>query len=331
MRTTHPSRIVSSILLFSVLCTGFAPQLAFAEEADTSSAAVTPVPTENSIAPTDVPQTDHSDTVTKTEVTEALTTIPEILAASEEVAVTRDVDSAAIVTTGETTVDIPKDPAEGVTLAMEGVSIDIQLPNAEEAKDASTVAPGVVAYAASNGSANAVQADDSGAVRMLTIIDNADAPTEYPYTVTVSDGGHIELTEDGGALVFDAQQEVIAMAAIPWAKDGNGNSVETWFSTDGSVLIQHIRHNIEGITYPVTADPVWIPAAVTAAVIMAARACVGAVLTDLGIDAVRWAIQGNNWYWKNKLEDAAWTCALSGTGAGIIKYLPGSWKSWAAR
>ncbi|OGY85332.1 MAG: hypothetical protein A3F54_02880 [Candidatus Kerfeldbacteria bacterium RIFCSPHIGHO2_12_FULL_48_17] len=238
-----------------MLCTGFAPQLAFAEEADTSSAAVTPVPTETSIAPTDVPQTDHSDTVTKTEVTEALTTIPEILAASEEVAVTRDVDSAAIVTTGETTVDIPKDPAEGVTLAMEGVSIDIQLPNADEAKDASTVAPGVVAYAASNGSANAVQADDSGAVRMLTIIDNADAPTEYPYTVTVPDGGRVELTFEGGALIVDGEGQAIAVVETPWAKDAAGKELRTWFTTDGQVLMQHIEHTVEGVVYPVTADP----------------------------------------------------------------------------
>ncbi|MBI2411579.1 MAG: hypothetical protein HYV32_06840, partial [Candidatus Kerfeldbacteria bacterium] len=67
---------------------------------------------------------------------------------------------------------------------------------------------------------------------------------------------HIEITQEGGAVVVDdATVSPIAFVNIPWAKDAAGNDVETYFTTDGQTLTQHIIHNVEGITYPVTADP----------------------------------------------------------------------------
>lgn len=90
---------------------------------------------------------------------------------------------------------------------------------------------------------------------MLTIIDNPNAPTEYDYKVTVPSGGHIGLTEDGGAVVLDNTGEVLASVAAPWAKDANDSPIRTFFTTNGSVLIQHIEHNVSNVVYPVTADP----------------------------------------------------------------------------
>lgn len=243
----HPSRIVSLFLVLSIASVSFLPQLAFAQEEVSSDVA------DDGVG--DTPQTDHSAQVTSTEVKESLENISGLLNTSDQVVVKTDVDSAATVTTGSTIVDIPKDPEDPVNFTVNGVELEIELPQSEQAKDAQIVAPGVVAYAANNGSANAVQADEQGAVRMLTIIDNANAPAEYDYTVTVPDGGHIELTFEGGALVLDGDGEVIAAVDVPWAKDAQENVVTTWFTTDGTTLTQHIDHVVSGVVYPVSADP----------------------------------------------------------------------------
>ncbi|MBI2410888.1 MAG: hypothetical protein HYV32_03300 [Candidatus Kerfeldbacteria bacterium] len=340
MRTGVFSKVLSSTMVFSFVFMSVAPQLVRAQElsaegTNESPAVVEPVDstaleTEPEITVLEQADTDHSMNVSKTEVKEALESLSGVLETSEDIVVDRDVDSAIITSTEDgTIVDIPKNPEDGVTLGTEdGTTIEIGLPNADEAKNAKRIADGVVAYPAKDGSANAVQADVEGGVRMLTVIDNPEAPTEYAYTVTVPSGGHIELTEDGGAVVVDENNEPIAMVATPWAKDAAGNDVETYFTTDGQTLTQHILHNVEGISYPVTADPFWIPAAVTTAIVLAARACVNTVIGGIGIDAVRWAIQRNDWYWKEKLEQAAWGCAISGATMGVFKVLPNSAQYW---
>lgn len=241
MIKTHPLKLPTAILFFTIFFFSSLPQRAAAEK-----------------IPLNIPETDHSTTVSKSEIEASLETVSEIFNNTYEVGVTKDVDSAAIVKTDEGVVDIPKNPEEGITLALVDMpKIDIQLPNAVLAQDANTIAPGVVAYPAGNGSANAVQANEDGTVRMLTIIDNANAPTEYPYTITVPDGGSVKLSYEGGALIVDSSDQVIAAVDIPWAKDAAGNSVKTWFTSDGKTLTQHIEHNANGVVYPVNADP-WI-------------------------------------------------------------------------
>lgn len=98
---------------------------------------------------------------------------------------------------------------------------------------------------------------ENGAVRMLTIIDTPTAPTSYSYAVTVPGGGHIELDQDGGAVVLDKSNAIISIIGAPWAKDAVGKTIQTYFTTDGSSLTQHVAHNVPGVVYPVTADPIW--------------------------------------------------------------------------
>lgn len=232
----------------------------------------------------EVAETDHSADITTKEVEAALDAIPAIMETTDvettdaiEATITEEAiaasveefasqvegetvkeDSVAIGSTSENIIiDIPKNPEESVTLeTKEGPSIEITLPYASTASEATVIADDTVAYSADNGAANAVQVQESG-VQMLTVIDNANAPTEYPYSITLPEGGHIELTEDGGALIVDLEGNVIATIEKPWAKDANNTALETWFTTDGTNLTQHIVHNVAGVMYPVTADP-WL-------------------------------------------------------------------------
>ena len=82
-------------------------------------------------------------------------------------------------------------------------------------------------------------------------------PTEYEYEVNLPNGGYIEVLEDGSAVVYNEKGELASMVSTPWAKDAEGKDVKTWFTTDGKTLTQHVKHDVVGIVYPVTADPVW--------------------------------------------------------------------------
>lgn len=213
----------------------------------------------------DSPASDGSASVTANEVASTLGDVPGILGSSDQVATQADADSAATTTVAGTAIDIPKDPEQGVTFgAVNGPKLDVELPNADAANDGEQVAPGVVAYPSGDGSANAVQANEDGSVRMMIIIDTPSAPTEYDYKVNVPNGGSVQIIEDGGAAVLDSAGQLISMVGAPWAKDANGTPVNTWFTTDGQTLTQHVQHNVPGVVYPVTADPIWF--AVSAAV-----------------------------------------------------------------
>lgn len=279
------------------------------------------------LAEIDEVATNNNANVTSGEVSEALQSVPGILSSSDQVSVSSDADSAAKTNVNGAVVDVPKDAEQGVTFgATTGPKLEIELPNADDASAAKKVAPGVVGYDSGNGSANAVQPTEDGGVRMLTIIDNPDAPTEYDYKVTVPNGGFIELAEDGGAMVFGGEGEVISSVAAPWAKDAIGNKINTYFTTDGQTLTQHVLHNVPGIVYPVTADPAWL--AVAAGVIgWALYHCAGGIVSGFGLDAVRWAFQRGNWYWQNKIHDALWNCAWGIAGGGALRWAP-SWVKW---
>lgn len=278
----------------------------------------------------DVAVTNHNNDVTAGETKQALQSVPGILGSSDQVATSTDGDSAIVATTAGSVVDVPKDLEQGVTFgATSGPKLEIELPNADQAGAAKQVAPGVVAYDSGNGSANAVQATEDGGVRMLTVIDNSNAPTTYDYKVTVPNGGRIELIEDGGAIVVDGNGELLSAVSAPWAKDANGAAVTTYFETDGQTLTQHVQHNVPGVVYPVTADPAWL--AIAAGVVgWAAARCAGTVLGDLGLSAVRWALRDGDWYWSKKLEDAVWACAWGIAGGGVLRFAPSSVKSWTA-
>jgi len=159
---------------------------------------------------------------------------------------------------GGATLTAPNDARNGVSLNApnSGPAVNVQLPNASQDGNAQQIGSGVVAYAGTNGSANAVQATQDG-VRLLTVIDNPSAPTAYDYKITVPDGGKIELTTNGGAVVLDKHGKLIADIATPWATDATGKAITTYFTTDGQTLTQHIEHNVPGVVYPVTADPWW--------------------------------------------------------------------------
>lgn len=263
---------------------------------------------------------DDAETVTATETAQALASVPGVLASSDAVQSASDANSAATSTVGGTTVDAPRDASDGVTLQSGGgPAVKIELPNADAAGSGAVVAPGTVAYPASGGAANAVQATEDGGLRMLTVISSSDAPQDYTYKVDVPGGGSIRLGDDGGAVVLDPSGQAIAGVALPWAKDAHGAAVPTHFtvSADGQQLTQVVEHQGASVAYPVTADPFWIvPAVIVAAFQAAVWAC------SLGyLAGAAWQIFWNGWVWSEVRRAGRQGCV-----EGVVaRFIPVAW------
>jgi len=94
-----------------------------------------------------------------------------------------------------------------------------------------------------------------GSVRVLTILNDADAPIEYEYDVNVPVGGHMKKSKDGSITILDKNEKFVGGFAPAWAVDKNGKKVPTHYEIRGKKLIQIVEHLSTNITYPVVADP----------------------------------------------------------------------------
>jgi hypothetical protein len=151
-------------------------------------------------------------------------------------------------------ISAPVDPASPLTYTAGGDSVQIQLPAAPSQADAQVANDGTIVY---NGPGNqtdlAVQTTDDG-LRLATIIQDSSAPTRYDFGLSLPDGGSLQLMEDGGAVILDANGQPTTTVDAPWATDANGTPVPTHFEVQGSTLTQVVDHS-DAFTYPITADP----------------------------------------------------------------------------
>lgn len=99
----------------------------------------------------------------------------------------------------------------------------------------------------------AVQSTEDG-MRALIHIASASAPERYEFPI----GGDVtELVPlaNGEVEALNAEGEVVATAATPWATDANGVDVPTRYEIDGTRLTQVVEHRSGNFTYGIVADP----------------------------------------------------------------------------
>lgn len=166
-----------------------------------------------------------------------------------------DLDSAATYSSDTSTTEVPRAADAPVSLSGPNGDLQVSLPFADEASDAIT-SSGVPEFDNNNGSTTVPIVRDDGSVQILTVIDNADAPTRYDYEITVSEGGTMEVQEGGVILITDKDGDFVGAVAPAWAKDSNGASLPTRYEITGNVLTQVVEHSA-GTAYPVVADP-WL-------------------------------------------------------------------------
>ncbi len=153
-------------------------------------------------------------------------------------------------------VEIPVDAAD--PLVLDGVSgeVAVELPVVPGVGDGVVDESGAVVFESDTSPVSlAAQATDDGGLQVLVVIDDATAPTEYRFDMTVPAGAVLRSTVDGGAEVVGSDGVVVTAVAPPWAVDANGASVFTSYRVEGATLVQSIAH--VGTVYPVVADPWW--------------------------------------------------------------------------
>jgi hypothetical protein len=151
-------------------------------------------------------------------------------------------------------VEIPADPVEPLTLGGVGGEVEVELPVVAGVADGVVDESGAVVFESDTSPVSlAAQATDDGGLQVLVVIDDATAPTEYRFDMTVPDGAVLRSTGDGGAEVVGSDGALVSAVAPPWAVDATGVSVSTSYRIEGSTLVQVVDH--AGSTYPVVGDP----------------------------------------------------------------------------
>ena len=176
--------------------------------------------------------------------------VPESLA--HLAALSSDRDTAAEASVPGGAIEVPVDPADGLSL---GDSLQIGLPFAQQASDAAgSSIPGVVAFDNNNGSTTVPVVHSDGTVQINTVIDNAKAPKRYDYPIEVPEGASLTQDPRGTIAVVTADGSPIRVFGEAWAKDANGEAVPTHYEVRGNTLTQVVDFT-EATSFPVVADP----------------------------------------------------------------------------
>lgn len=105
----------------------------------------------------------------------------------------------------------------------------------------------------------------STAARTLVVVKNSNAPKTYTFNFTLSKGSRLIKSEDyytdntpnmdeGYIYIVDESNEITGVIEPAWAKDANGQSINTHYELNGNSLTQVIEFN-ELTKFPIVADP----------------------------------------------------------------------------
>lgn len=209
-------------------------------------------------------------------------------------------DNALSADIGGLKIEVPKNPGFPVSIEDSEAKTLINFPVDENASSAQLVGESVVGFEGGNYDSYA-SLKGTGDIQFSTVIKNHDAPVEYIYEFTLGDGESFSKLEDY-IVVVDSQGEISAVFDKPWAKDGMGKDVPTFFEVRGDYLVQHVDHLSGEYSYPIVADPVY------------SRGIIGKVLTE------RWTPQG---YWHVALHVTLKARVMWGQGQWAKVYVDG--------
>lgn len=91
--------------------------------------------------------------------------------------------------------------------------------------------------------------------QMEWTIDGPEDSHEITFSVESSKEVRLEIDESSGAVIVYLDEEPSALINSPWAKDSNGDDVETYFKINGNKVTQYVDHLEDGSLYPIIADP----------------------------------------------------------------------------
>lgn len=87
----------------------------------------------------------------------------------------------------------------------------------------------------------------------MTMLQDAEAPTDYAFALSLAQGDTIVSDGADGYDIVDTSGATTLHIAAPWARDANDVALPVSYSLDGTTLAMHI--DTSGATFPVVADP----------------------------------------------------------------------------
>lgn len=205
-----------------------------------------------------------------------------------------ELDDSIVADGDEIVTTIPKEANEMVEIydgEDEGNNIQMALPEEIEGEKGVLTDDGTIVYGNEKNSVSVgVQAlkeevEDVSfeGVRTTIKIDSAKASKEYSFEYNLPEGSKLVTAEEylGGAdfdtgevYVVDENGEITSIIDPAWAKDANGNAVETYYRVEnGTTLVQVVNFD-EETAFPVVADPSFWKVTLCVAAISGAIACV---------------------------------------------------------
>ena len=153
-----------------------------------------------------------------------------------------------------TTLMVPMTGSNPVVMTRPGgMEFSVDLPGS--ASEAKVSAEGLVTFEDVHKDTHLIlQAQRDTGIRMIAMIDSADAPTSLNFGFKATGSEKAKLVRDGSAAIVDDQDNVISAIAAPWAYDSLGNRLPSWYTFDGDTLILNVDHTM-AVEYPVVADP----------------------------------------------------------------------------
>jgi hypothetical protein len=183
-------------------------------------------------------------------------------------------EAAANEASATVTVNLPVDPTSDITVDSSttvGAEITLGLPTTGEHRDAQVTTDGTVVYQDRTGLVDvAAQPIQDGSVRVHTVLNGPEAPSELVYSLGLPQGVTAQITADGGVdmvraiSVLDAETGEELVEDVPvgrvapaWAVDAQGKAVPSWYELRDQQLVQFVDHTSGEYNYPITADPWW--------------------------------------------------------------------------
>lgn len=168
---------------------------------------------------------------------------------------------------------IPKDGDDAIKLNDgEGATLEFRLPEKTERADGLLTDNGTVVYNCDKDVSIVVQPltekvgdDQIDSARALITISNESAPHEYNFEFNLQDGEKLVTAKEylgneydtGEAYVVDSKNQIVSVIDPAWAKDANGNTINTNYYVRDNSLVQVVEFD-ENTAFPVVADPsVW--------------------------------------------------------------------------
>jgi len=130
----------------------------------------------------------------------------------------------------------PKAFRRALSTTSNAYTLMISLPNKENntfSGQAKVAKKNTVVYEDYQENTDVVVQAFKGSVRVLTILNDADAPSEYEYNINLPMGGKMKKLTNGSIMILDKNKKFQGGIISPWAVDKNGKKVPTHYEIRG--------------------------------------------------------------------------------------------------